>query len=342
MLFKKRKAQLPPVSLGGIAYEKLLPFPWVQYPNHYGTIFAFSEKKKGEYYLCKCNETLLSNLFKLNTQNAPGPNVNAYRMASLDSLNVPDIIAKLALENPDDPISAIKFKPNLCHRCNLIHPTLRYCHEMYGGKFDQSFGWYVNQSYLRYGVDPWSKTQFLNEVCPEEIKILIRAYSQSLEALNNGINKRTIPRDAEKELKKKFNKAKRELKNTFINFTREEFGFRKVGERWISETIVFKIVSSIFPNHEILRHYRPDWLEKLELDIFLPNLNLGIEYQGQQHFYPIKAWGGDVAFKKLQERDKKKVRICKNRNIKLIHINYTDPLTDEFIRNAIEEKGIKT
>lgn len=338
----KKKAPLPPVSLGNTAYEKSLPLPWVQYPNHYGTFFAFSENKNGEFFFCKCNETLLVNLFELNKQNPPRANVDPRRMAVLDSLNVPDVIAEIALENPEDPISALNFKPNLCHRCNLVHPTLRYCHEMYGGKFDQSFGWYVNQSYLRYGVDPWSKINFLQNICPDEIQELIKAYSKSSSELMTEVDKQLSPNmSQEKELRKKYNNIHRELKNTFINFTREEFGFRKVGEGWISETIVFKIISLIFPNEKIVRHHRPDWLDNLELDIYIPNLCLGIEYQGQQHFKPIKAWGGEKALKGVQERDKKKARMCKDSGVTLIHINYTDPLTESFITKAIEEKGIK-
>jgi len=33
-----------------------------------------------------------------------------------------------------------------------------------------------------------------------------------------------------------------------------------------------------------LRHYRPDFLQGLELDIFIDELKIGMEYQGIQHF----------------------------------------------------------
>ena len=72
-------------------------------------------------------------------------------------------------------------------------------------------------------------------------------------------------------------------------------------------------------------------------DIYIPNLCLGIEYQGQQHFKPIKAWGGEKALKGVQERDKK-TKICEDSGVISIHINYTDPLTESFITKAIEEK----
>ena len=33
----------------------------------------------------------------------------------------------------------------------------------------------------------------------------------------------------------------------------------------------------------------------MTLDIFLPDYNIGIEYQGAHHFYPLKAFGGENA-----------------------------------------------
>jgi hypothetical protein len=349
MVTKKPKSRgpLPLVSLGGVTYEESLPLPWVKYPNHYGTFILFSETENGTYYFCKCNQALVTNLLELNRRHPPGQNIDPCRMAPLDSLHVPDEIAELTLKNQEDPLSALKFKEKLCHRCNLIHPSIRYCHEMYGGKFDQSFGWYVNQTYLRNGVDSWSKIDFLPEICPDKIKQVIEKYIRANHQMIEEYDKCSRSVDLEtrkkliKEIKKPFNKANRELKNTFINLTRKDFGFRKVGEGWLSETIVFKIIQEILPNQEIIMHHRPVWLENLELDIYVPNLHFGIEYQGQQHFKPIKIWGGEKALKEVQERDKRKADICRKIGITLVHINYTDPLTKSFISKILEINGIQ-
>ena len=154
-------------------------------------------------------------------------------------------------------------------------------------------------------------------------------------------NSSALANDEFNTLRKAYNKATRELKNTFVNFTREEFGFRKVGEGWVSETIVFKITQQLLPSFEIVRHHRPEWLEGLELDIYLPDLKIGLEYQGQQHFFPIKAWGGESALKALKERDQRKVEVCESMGIILIHINYTDPLTRRFISGKLEDAGVQ-
>lgn len=325
-----------PVSLGGIIYEDSLPSRWVKYPNHYGTFFVFSESQEGFWDFCECSKTPLTNLFKLNKRFPPVQNSNPLRLSPLDSFEVPNEIAEIAEQYPDDPISAFRFQKGLCHRCNLTQPTMRYCHEMYGGKFEQHYGWYINQSYFRYGVSPHGYN-YLSEICPNEIQTVVEDYKSALR-IYRGFKEE---REKSRQLYKKLNRVERVLKKTFNNFTRKEFGFKDVGAGWISETMVFKIVQELLPNYQIIRHYRPDWLERLELDIYVPALRLGIEYQGQQHFKPVKVWGGEKALESLQVRDRKKVQICADKNVTLLHINYTDPLTKHFISKLLLDVGIK-
>ena len=63
----------------------------------------------------------------------------------------------------------------------------------------------------------------------------------------------------------------------------------------------------------------------LYFDFFLPDYNIIIEYQGEQHYHPLNYEIYDEDnYKKLQERDNLKREYCKNHNIKLIEIPYTD------------------
>ncbi|MEW9699332.1 hypothetical protein [Paenibacillus sp. SI8] len=73
----------------------------------------------------------------------------------------------------------------------------------------------------------------------------------------------------------------------------------------------------------------------MELDIFLPNKNFAIEYQGQQHFHPIDAWGGEEALEKVQEHDSRKLDICNQKGVQLITVDYMEPLTEEYINKKI-------
>lgn len=40
------------------------------------------------------------------------------------------------------------------------------------------------------------------------------------------------------------------------------------------------------------RQYRTSWLNKQSLDFYLPDYNIAIECQGEQHFLPVKHFGG--------------------------------------------------
>lgn len=73
---------------------------------------------------------------------------------------------------------------------------------------------------------------------------------------------------------------------------------------------------------------------KLPFDFFLPDRNICIEYQGEQHYREVKFFGDSIEY--IQNHDKIKSDYCKNHNIKLIEIPYTDfddieVILDEFI-----------
>ena len=92
-----------------------------------------------------------------------------------------------------------------------------------------------------------------------------------------------------------------------------------------------------FPNHEIIKNYRPDWLERLELDIFLPEIPLGIEYQGIQHYHPLKHWGGKAGLIKRQEHDARKLNLANQNNVPIVYFTYTDCITEELVSERIKK-----
>lgn len=66
--------------------------------------------------------------------------------------------------------------------------------------------------------------------------------------------------------------------------------------------------------------------KKLRFDIYIPSINTFIEFDGMQHFKPIKSWGGEKSFIDLKERDFIKNEFCRSNNIKLIRISYLDDI----------------
>lgn len=130
-------------------------------------------------------------------------------------------------------------------------------------------------------------------------------------------------------------RAGRDFENAIENVARAEFGFRRVGEGWVSESQLAQIVATLLPGREVVRHYRSEWLEGLELDIWVPELRLGVEYQGQQHFHPVKAWGGAAGLKSVCERDARKATLCAGAAVTLIYVDYTEPLTVQHVRSRL-------
>lgn len=108
-------------------------------------------------------------------------------------------------------------------------------------------------------------------------------------------------------------------------------------KRWVNESILINYISEIFNDKTIYTHYRPSILDGLELDIFIKELNVGIEYQGIQHVKSIKAWGGEEGLKNRKEHDEKKARLCKKNNIDLIYFWYDEDLTKDLIRDKLSK-----
>lgn len=63
---------------------------------------------------------------------------------------------------------------------------------------------------------------------------------------------------------------------------------------------------------------------KLSYDFYIPQYNLLIEYQGEQHFESVEHFGGEEQLLVQQEHDKKKREYAYNNGYNLLEISYTD------------------
>ena len=104
------------------------------------------------------------------------------------------------------------------------------------------------------------------------------------------------------------------------NGIRQKLGLPFVGEGWISETNLFYEIKNHFKSDLVVHHGRPTWLGRQHLDIYMPDLNIAIEYQGDQHFKPIDFFGGKRALKKNKERDERKRELCEINGCALIYV----------------------
>lgn len=78
----------------------------------------------------------------------------------------------------------------------------------------------------------------------------------------------------------------------------------------------------------------------LKFDFYIPILNLVIEYNGQQHYKPIKIFGDKEKYENTIKRDNIKINYCKKNNIKMFIIPFWDydnieKLLEPFIEKAL-------
>lgn len=73
----------------------------------------------------------------------------------------------------------------------------------------------------------------------------------------------------------------------------------------------------------------------LHCDFYLPDFNLVIEYNGEQHYKPVKLWGGEEELQIIQLRDKIKKDYCLEHNINYLIIKYNENILEALIKNNI-------
>jgi hypothetical protein len=120
------------------------------------------------------------------------------------------------------------------------------------------------------------------------------------------------------------------------NALRDLLGVPRIGEGWLSEMELLRLVRAALPNENVDHQASPDWLGRQRLDVFLPRLRLGIEYQGRQHFEPVDFFGGEAGFARNQERDAKKKDLCKQNGITLIYFRYDEDLSLSTVKSRLK------
>ncbi len=132
---------------------------------------------------------------------------------------------------------------------------------------------------------------------------------------------------------KKMNKIYREQENA----VRVYFGHHKIGEKWFNETHLYNIIKYLFSKYEVIREASPNWLKPQRLDIFVPDLNLACEYQGEQHYKSIKHFGGEEALNKNKQRDEIKKEKCKENNVTIVYFTYRENITQDLVREKLSD-----
>jgi len=90
--------------------------------------------------------------------------------------------------------------------------------------------------------------------------------------------------------------------------------------KWKHELSLFHAVHQEYP--DTLYQYRPEWLGRQSLDLYIPSLRTAIEYQGVQHYLPVDFFGGEDALTQRQELDMQKRKLCEENDVRLIEWPY--------------------
>lgn len=107
-----------------------------------------------------------------------------------------------------------------------------------------------------------------------------------------------------------------------------------INPKWKHELSLFKQIRELYP--DTLYQYRPEWLGRQSLDLYIPSLKTAVEYQGIQHYLAIDFFGGEEALAKRQELDQLKKEKCLENQVRLIEWPYEMPPTKEGISKIFE------
>ena len=103
--------------------------------------------------------------------------------------------------------------------------------------------------------------------------------------------------------------------------------------KWKHELTLFRAVRKMHP--DTLYQYRPEWLGRQSLDLYIPSLRTAIEYQGIQHYIPVEFFGGEEALNQRQELDRQKRELCEENGVRLIEWPYDMDPSDKNVEKAL-------
>jgi len=125
------------------------------------------------------------------------------------------------------------------------------------------------------------------------------------------------------------------------NIVRDQLGVPRVGEGWVGETHLYFAVKALFPEYGVQREASPEFLGRQRFDIYLPEVGVAIEYQGQQHYKPVKLFGGEEGFRRTKDRDRTKKKKAKAAGVQIVEFRHDEEITERKIQERVA-KAIKT
>ena len=107
----------------------------------------------------------------------------------------------------------------------------------------------------------------------------------------------------------------------------------------INETSLYEFINANI-SEKVIREKHFPWLGAKSLDIYIPKYNIGIEYQGVQHFKALDFFGGEKSFKETLERDRIKYNLCKLNDTKLFYFSKEKDLPKQYFDKIYTNENV--
>ncbi len=139
-----------------------------------------------------------------------------------------------------------------------------------------------------------------------------------------------------------YNEFKRSIR-ILENECRIQFNEKIIGS-FFNEDLLFKEIKRVFGNKfNVVSQGSPEWLKPQRFDIFFPDVNIAIEYQGEQHFRPVDFGGkgqtiAEMQFQENLLRDFRKNEKAKLNNCSLFFVNPNYDIKDILYLISLEIK----
>lgn len=284
-----------------------LPLPWVTYPFAFGGAFpGFRERPDSPIFFCSCQHTAILNRLALWSPGIHGVQLIRTGFKLPDTEDFPwdfwKPIADGGARSDADFVSQLRFAEGVCHECNRRVPTTPAWLPPSTDAFGTLFRSYLRKAQFQAGVD-MMEGWILEDRCPEEIKALVPPEPLLYRKSDDPWHR---PYDSLLQRLEVWARYRPQVHEAIVARTRAAFGFPARGPRLTSETILYLRTCAAFPDCCVVRHYRPRGLRGLSVDIYIPELKVGIEYQGAQHFEALEHWGGETALQTTRHRDERK------------------------------------
>lgn len=111
-----------------------------------------------------------------------------------------------------------------------------------------------------------------------------------------------------------------------------------ISKKWRNEFDLYLMTKSYYPDAKY--QYHDKILDKQSLDIFIPSINMGLEYQGIQHYQAVDFFGGEERLEERKKLDASKREKCKQNGILLVEWEYTKDITDSNFVQILREHDL--